>query len=96
MKLMPSLISAGRLFSSPALSRVEGAPSFSFAFPGNIGNCASGVLERFANNPLTSLIEIAKFRFCPFFKKKHTTPITSPFSLKTGPPLLPGEIGADI
>ena len=39
---------------------------------------------------------MAKFRFCPPLKVATETPTTSPLPLSTGPPLLPGEIGAVI
>ena len=39
---------------------------------------------------------IAKFKFCPSAYCPTETPINSPFTLRTGPPLLPGEIGAVI
>ena len=38
----------------------------------------------------------AKFRFCPSLIAIVETPTTSPFSFRTGPPLLPGEMGAVI
>ena len=38
----------------------------------------------------------AKFRFWPPSKQNVATPITSPFELKTGEPLLPCEMGAVI
>jgi len=42
------------------------------------------------------LTGIAKFKFCPEVRVPTATPITSPLLLITGPPLLPGEIGAVI
>src|SRR5215469_3440016 len=51
---------------------------------------------RFSHRAFTSLMGIAKFRFCPSLRNAQTTAITSPLSLKTGPPLLPCETGADI
>ena len=38
----------------------------------------------------------AKFRFCPLADVAVEIPITRPWELKTGPPLLPGLIGAVI
>jgi hypothetical protein len=39
---------------------------------------------------------IAKFRFCPSFQNAVATPITLPFSSRTGEPLEPGDMGAVI
>ena len=53
------------------------------------------VLES-AKSVLRWLDAIAKLRFCPPSTIMKEIPITSPRVLRTGPPLLPGEIGAVI
>jgi len=42
------------------------------------------------------LTGIAKFKFCPAEKLANAIPTTCPEEFKTGPPLLPGDIGAVI
>src|SRR5258708_3047621 len=42
------------------------------------------------------LAEIAKFPFCPRRSVNVARPSTSPAEFTIGPPLFPGEIGADV
>src|SRR5438094_9063355 len=49
------------------------------------------------NSDLAALIGVAKFRPCCWPRRvARTIPMTSPFKLRTGPPLLPGFTGACI
>ena len=48
------------------------------------------------SKPTTYLAGMAKLRFCPLRKVANATPTTPPCPLRTGPPLLPGEMGAVI
>ena len=45
---------------------------------------------------LTSFVATAKFKFCPPTRLNVAMPITLPFFVRTGLPLFPGEIGAEI
>ena len=44
----------------------------------------------------TFFVATAKFKFCPPTRLKVAMPITLPFFVRTGLPLFPGEIGAEI
>src|SRR5438876_8812731 len=57
----------------------------------------SGPAADARNSDLPALIGVAKFRPCCWPRRvARTIPMTSPFKLRTGPPLLPGFTGACI
>ena len=67
-----------------------------YIFVGVLAGANFDSFDEFSRSLAMSFDGIAKLRFCPPTRVDTATPTTLPLRSKTGPPLLPCDIGSEI